>query len=422
MAGGTLPTLCQQIRRWNSRQPIYRMVTVVETLRRQDTRSAVDLAALRQCRVVAFVGIGNPQAFVSTLTQLGAEVVALLVFPDHHPYTQEDWRTIMATVNTQQAGCLVTTEKDAVRLVPFWHASVPLYTLRIGVTFAASDPLFSHQLQALMSHADSTNHVLYGLAVSALHGLARLPFGVAYWLGARLGDLLYLVLARRRRITLDNLAIAFGADKTAEERRQIARATFRNLGQHLVDFSHVRRLTLQRFTTMCHVEGLEHVETLLQRGRGLLIISAHFGSWELAPAVALCLNTPLHVIVRPLDSPALQGLAEIYRQCCGYHAIAKRAALAECLKVLRRGEIVAVLMDQSSLRHESIQVEFFGTGAYTSKGPALLALRTGCPVVGGFLMRAGQGHHRLVFSQEIPVRHTGDLQQDIVENTRVFTQ
>src|SRR5712692_10366597 len=117
------------------------------------------------------------------------------------------------------------------------------------------------------------NHLLYGLAVSGLRGLACLPMGVAYWLGARLGDLLYLVLAGRRRIVLENLAIAFGTDKTAEERYQIARATFRNLGQHLVDFSHVRRLTLQRFTTMCHVEGLEHVETLLQRGRGLLILS-----------------------------------------------------------------------------------------------------------------------------------------------------
>ena len=265
------------------------------------------------------------------------------------------------------------------------------------------------------------NHVLYVLAVSALRGLARLPVGIAYWFGARLGDLFYLAFARRRRITLDNLAIAFGTDKTAAERGQIARATFRNLGQHLVDFSHVRRLTLQRFTTICHVEGLEHIETLLQRGRGLLIISAHFGSWELAPAVALCLNTPLHVIVRPLDSPALQRLAESYRQCCGYRTIAKRAALAECLKVLRRGEIVAVLMDQSGLRHESIQVEFFGTNAYTSKGPALLALRTDCPVVSGFLVRVGEGRHRLVFSQEIPLRRTGNLQQDIVENTRVFT-
>jgi KDO2-lipid IV(A) lauroyltransferase len=244
---------------------------------------------------------------------------------------------------------------------------------------------------------------------------------VAYWLGAHLGDVLYLVLARRRRVVFENLAIAFGTDKTAEERHQIARVTFRNLGQHVVDFSHVRQLTVQRFTTMCYIEGLEHVETLLQRGTGLLILSAHFGSWELAPAVSLCLTTPLHVIVRPLDNPALQRLAEAYRRRCGYRAIPRHAALAECLKVLRRGEIVAVLMDQSSLRQESIQVEFFGTNAYTSRGPALLALRTGCPVVSGFLIRTGQGRHRLVFSQEIPVHRTGNLQQDIVENTQTFT-
>src|SRR5215470_6253741 len=126
------------------------------------------------------------------------------------------------------------------------------------------------------------NHVLYGLAVSALGGLARLPLGLAYWLGARLGDLLYLVLAERRRVTLTNLALAFGTDKTPAERRRLARTTFRNLGQHLVDFSHLSQLTPSTFTAMCDVEGLEHVEALLQRRKGLLILSAHFGSWELA--------------------------------------------------------------------------------------------------------------------------------------------
>jgi tetraacyldisaccharide 4'-kinase len=154
MATEALPTLCQRIRQWNQQQPIYRMATVVEALHQRDTHSVVDLGALRQRRGVAFVGIGNPQAFVSTLIQLGAEVVTLFVFPDHHPYTQEDWQTIVATVNKQRATYVVTTEKDAVRLAPSWHTSVPLYTLRIGVTFAASDPPFSHQLQALMSHAD----------------------------------------------------------------------------------------------------------------------------------------------------------------------------------------------------------------------------------------------------------------------------
>jgi tetraacyldisaccharide 4'-kinase len=154
MATDTLPALCRQIRQWNSQQPIYCMMTVVEALHQQDTHSVVDLGALRQRRGVAFVGIGNPQAFVSTLTQLGAEVVTLFVFPDHHPYTQEDWQTMAATVNKHRAEYLITTEKDAVRLAPSWQASVPLYTLRIGVTFAASDRPFSHQLQRLTSHAD----------------------------------------------------------------------------------------------------------------------------------------------------------------------------------------------------------------------------------------------------------------------------
>jgi tetraacyldisaccharide 4'-kinase len=155
MAGETLPVLCHQTRRWNKQQPIYSLTTVVEALHCQGTNSAVDPVALRQCRVVAFVGIGNPQAFVTTLTRLGAEITALLVFPDHHPYTPEDWQTIVATADKQQAIYLVTTEKDAVRLGPSWQASVPVYTLRIGVTFAASDALFSHQLQALMHHADA---------------------------------------------------------------------------------------------------------------------------------------------------------------------------------------------------------------------------------------------------------------------------
>ena len=266
------------------------------------------------------------------------------------------------------------------------------------------------------------NRLLYGLVVRVLRGLAHLPLGLAYWLGARLGDVLYLVLAERRRITLANLALAFAPDKTAAERRRLARTTFRHLGQHLVDFSHLSQLSPCTFATVCHVEGLEHIEALLQRRMGLLILSAHFGSWELAPAVALRLTTPLHVIVRPLDNPALQRLAEAYRQHCGYRAIPRRAALRECLKVLRRGEIVAVLMDQSGLRRESVQVEFFGTTAYTSIGPALLALRTGCPVVSAFLIRVGQGRHRLVFSQEIPVRRTGNVQHDIIENTREFTR
>jgi KDO2-lipid IV(A) lauroyltransferase len=252
--------------------------------------------------------------------------------------------------------------------------------------------------------------------------LARLPRRPAYWLGRRFGDLAYLCLARRRRVALDNLEIAFGSEKSAAERRAIARATFRNLGEHLIDFSRMRRLTPDTFSSACTIEGLERVEQLLARRAGLLMLSAHFGSWELASAIALRLAPRMHVIVRPLDNPALARLVDAYRRYSGYHAIPKNQALSASLKALRRGEIVGLLMDQSSLRHEGIPVPFFGTDAYTSIGPALMALRAGCPVIGVFMVRQGLGKHRLVFSEEIPIQRSGNLRQDIADNTRRFNQ
>lgn len=265
-------------------------------------------------------------------------------------------------------------------------------------------------------------NVLYGVLSALLCALSVLPQRLAYWLGERFGGLAYLLLPQRRRIALQNLALVLGAEKTSREQRRIARATFRTLGRHVVDFSRLRHLTAESFTQMCTIEGLDHVQALLARGTGLLVLSAHFGSWELAPAVALCLDTPLHVIVRPPDHLALRRLAEVYRQQCGYWTIPKQQALGASSRALRRGEMVAVLMDQSSLRRETLEVEFCGIKTFTPVGPALLALRTRCPVVSAFLVCERPGYHRLIFSQEIPVHRTGNMRRDLEENTRRFNR
>jgi KDO2-lipid IV(A) lauroyltransferase len=264
--------------------------------------------------------------------------------------------------------------------------------------------------------------ILYGVLVGLLWVIARLPIAITYWFGARCGDLASLLLASRRRVTLDNLALAFGEEKSPTERQEIARATFRNLGKHLVDFSRLRFLTPEAFPRFCTVEGLDQAFPLLQRGRGLLVISAHFGSWELAPAVTLYLGVPMWVIVRPLDHPVLDRVVEDLRQRCGYQIIPKRQAMTRSLQALRRGETVGMLMDQNSLQRESVAVEFFGIKTYTSKGPALLALRAECPVIGAFLVREGRGRHRLILTPEIPLQHTGNLPADLEANTQAFNR
>ncbi len=266
------------------------------------------------------------------------------------------------------------------------------------------------------------HNALYGLMVGCFSCLAGLPRPLAYWLGARLGDIAYLVLPDRRRITVQNLLFALGDATAPVACRRLARLVFRTLGWHLVDFSRLRWLTRERYTRMCTVEGLERVHALLQRDKGLLILSAHFGSWELSPAVALCLDKPLHIIVRPPDIAAFRRVVEDHRRRCGFHTIPRADALAASMQALRRGDAVAVLMDQSSLRREAVEVEFFGVKTFTSKGPALMALRTRCPVISAFIVREAPGRHRLMFGEEIPVKATGDLHWDIEETTRTFNQ
>ena len=152
-AGDEVSGLCEQIRRYAGRQPIYRMAVSPHGLYRQDTGCSVDPSWLQQRRVVAFAGLGNPRAFSTSLAQCRARVAAFLAFPDHHPYTSADWQAICDAARREGAEALVTTEKDAVRLDAAWPPPVPLYTLRINVDITPHDPPLTTHLDALMYHA-----------------------------------------------------------------------------------------------------------------------------------------------------------------------------------------------------------------------------------------------------------------------------
>jgi tetraacyldisaccharide 4'-kinase len=149
MAGTALPALWQQVSSRAGQRPVSCMTTVAEALCQGNRDTGLE--KLQGRRAVAFAGIGNPQAFAATLGQLETEVAGLIVFPDHYPYTAHDWQAMVNMARQRQASCLVTTEKDAVRLAPSWQTSIPLYTLRIGVRFLHESPLWQQQLHAVIT-------------------------------------------------------------------------------------------------------------------------------------------------------------------------------------------------------------------------------------------------------------------------------
>ena len=253
-----------------------------------------------------------------------------------------------------------------------------------------------------------------------MRGLAtvagRLPARLALAVGRRLGDLTALVLPRRRRVTLANLALAF-PELTPAEHRRLAREAWRHLGMTVMELARllVRPLesTLQELT----FEGLAHLHGAMKTDGCALMLTAHLGNWEYLSAAARLTGYPLSIVVRPLDSPVLDAVAERMRRKTGVELIPKRGALRPVLEALRRGRLVGVLLDQNTARHEGAFVPFFGHTASTSRSLAVLAVRTGAPVVPIFIAREAPGRHRVVVEPPLPRPAVNGREQAVVELT-----
>ena len=245
---------------------------------------------------------------------------------------------------------------------------------------------------------------------------ARLPAPVALALGRRLGDLTALALPRRRRVALANVAQAF-PELSVTERRRVARRGWQHLGMTVIELARLLGRPLQATLGEMTLDGLEHLQIAMAEHRGALMLSAHLGNWEYLSAAAHLTGYPLSIVVRPLDSPALDAVAARMRLKTGVELIDKRGALRPVLEALRRRRMVGVLLDQNAARRESVFVPFFGHIASTSRSLALLSIRTGAPIVPIFTAREAPGRHRVIIEPPLPRPTVNDPEQAIVEMT-----
>ena len=232
--------------------------------------------------------------------------------------------------------------------------------------------------------------------------LAYLPTPVGLAIGRRLGDALWLLLPHRRAVALGNLRRSFGADRPASEIRRLARRSFQHLGMNVVEICRYALRPTEVMLSRVRLEGREHLEAAAAQGRGVLVLTAHYGNWELLAAAHGLSGLPLSIVVRPLDHPLLDELADRFRRRSGAELIVKRQAVRDVLGALRRRRMVGILLDQNATRAEGVFVPFFGAPASTSKGLALLALRTGAPVVPIFLRREPGGRHCVDVGPALP--------------------
>jgi KDO2-lipid IV(A) lauroyltransferase len=244
----------------------------------------------------------------------------------------------------------------------------------------------------------------------------RLPLPVGLWLGRRLGDAAYAALGRRRRLALTNLARAYPALPPAA-RARLARRASQHLGMTLMELAGVLAHPLDATLTRIRLEGVEHLRAAMATHGRALLLTAHLGNWELLALAHRLTGFPLSIVVRPLDTPWLDALAERLRRSAGVELIDKHGALRPVLEALRRGRMIGILMDQNAARREGVFVDFFGHPASTSRSIALLAVRTRTPVVPVFARRDRGGRHTVTIHPALPPPPANDTEAAVVELT-----
>jgi len=247
-----------------------------------------------------------------------------------------------------------------------------------------------------------------------------LPMRIGVLIGEFLGGMAYFVLSRDRSLALENLSLAFG-EKDASELRRIARGMFKNFGRGFVEVIHIPGLKTH-ITDLVTIQGREHVDRALKENKGLLWITGHIGNWELMPVTFAQIGYGVNVVARPLYDARINVLLENMRAECNIKTIARgnRSSMREIFRVLKRNEMLGLLIDQDT-KVPGVFVNFFNRKAFTPRGAAEIALRTGCPVVAGFIHRTGDGRHEIVVYPPLTLERTGRWEDDILLNTQKFT-
>ncbi len=243
----------------------------------------------------------------------------------------------------------------------------------------------------------------------------RVPLEVGYWLAEKLADIHRLTSRNDRVNVLKNIKFILKVDD--KEAVYYARFVFRNFGRYLIDFLRFPKLDkgyIKRFVT---IEGLEHLDRILAGGKGCIGITAHLGNWELGGAILSVLGYPVNAVALRHANENVNNLFNRQRETTGIKVIPTGIAVRRCFSSIANNEILALLGDRD-FTNEGVEVEFFGARVALPKGPASLSLKTGAPIMPGFLIREDKGHFRLILEEPIEYKPTGDMDKDVSCLTR----
>ena len=240
-------------------------------------------------------------------------------------------------------------------------------------------------------------------------------------MGAGLGSAFYHLVGRRRRLALENLRLSLGDQLSPEEIVRVAKESFANHGRGLAELLRFPVLDSAALLAMVQLEGIEHFQTALSQGRGVLALGAHLGNFDIVATVMAAKGYPSAVLSKlPSVRSASRWWLET-RENKGVRIFAGEGTLKDTLRFLREGGSVGFVLDQSAVHRDGVFVPFFGRPACTLSTLAVLARRTGSPIIPMHTFREGEGH-RIIIEPPLIAEPNPDKETDILERTKSYVR
>jgi len=248
--------------------------------------------------------------------------------------------------------------------------------------------------------------------------ITLLPASVAIGLGRFMGRMLFKIKGKHRKITMDNVSMAL--DLESNEVEKLSLKIYEHLGQMFIEFLKPSSFGKEYVQAMVEAKGLEKLEKAKARGKGVLILAAHLGNWELLGSALLEHVGPITVVYKMAKNPFVTEFIRKTRKKRGIETIPHRNSARKIMGILKKGEAVGILLDQHATNKDAISADFFGMPVATNYGLALIAIKTGTPVVPAFLVKNEEGKYCCTYEEPVFLEKGEDMQADILRATTAF--
>ena len=275
----------------------------------------------------------------------------------------------------------------------------------------------------LHKHSKWRDRCIYWIVSNFGWWCRRLPKRWAMPLGSSIGMLCYHLVKKRREIALNNLNIVFGNHLTKLQRTAICKASFINVGKTCVEFLRFPKLNAENIWHEVSVEGAENLHAALSGGKGAIVFLPHFGNWELLSLVyGALIPDRAKAIAFPLKNALLNAYIWQHREQMSLKLIPRKRAIRETLRALKNNDAVGFFADQNA-GAEGVFVNFLGKPASAARGPAVLALKTGAPLLFSLSIRQPDDRHHIYISTPIHPNPSDDFERDVeIYTTQMLKQ